>query len=349
MAKSKFHLKIKRNNLYIALGVIFAVAAVGLILHLASRASGPYTKAEAESGTLASPATLQSDSSASGGKYVQFGTASTGSIVPLQGFFVSNQSPSSVTSLGNSIGATTNAMTMYTTGSGSFSTIGSWTPPSTSLRVLLSVNMNPDNSDPTQVPANQGVFKTLAQNLVNGNQANAIIRIGWEWSGNWFAWSKSGPAAYVTAFDDIVTQMRSVSGQHFMFDWCSNAGSTPTSGTWASWYPGDNYVDIIGSDHYDSTSSTSPSAATANWNNNLNQPGGLAYTVNFAAAHNKYVSIPEWGLNGVDDPTYIDLMSAFVKNPANRVYYESYFSDALSINSDITQFHNSYVEFGKDF
>jgi acid phosphatase len=285
-------------------------------------------------------------------------TANPGSAgtTPQFGFFVSDQDPASIVALGQSLGVTPDGMTGYTSGN-SWSSIASYTPPQTSLRLFLSVDMNPDNSDPTQAPANLGTFVTLAQHLVAGGQADAIIRIGWEWNYNSWAWANSGPQAYVVAFDDEVTAMRSVAGQHFTFDWCANAGDAPTSGSYSDWYPDGTYsidptksfVDIIGTDHYDVASSTSPAAATANWNNNLNQIGGLAYTVNFAHAHGKQVSVPEWGLNGVDDPTFIDLMSAFVHDPANSVAYSSYFSYAGSINSDITQFPSSAGQVGKDF
>ena len=69
----------------------------------------------------------------------------------------------------------------------------------------------------------------------------------------------------------------------------------------------------------------------------------------FAKAHGKLVSIPEWGLHDSDDPTFIDLMHGFISNPANDVGYSSYFSAAVTVDSDITQFPQSEAEFRQDF
>jgi hypothetical protein len=57
--------------------VIILVAISGTLLTLASHASTPYASQEAENGTLAGGAIEDTDSSASGGKYVQFGSPSS--------------------------------------------------------------------------------------------------------------------------------------------------------------------------------------------------------------------------------------------------------------------------------
>jgi endoglucanase len=56
-------------------GIILIVAVGGTLLTLLSHASTPYASQEAENGTLAGGATEETDSSASGGKYVQFGSS----------------------------------------------------------------------------------------------------------------------------------------------------------------------------------------------------------------------------------------------------------------------------------
>jgi Glycosyl hydrolase family 26 len=258
------------------------------------------------------------------------------------GLFVSSQSPSDVNSLASHLGVSVEGISAYTSQS-SWSDIGSYQPPSTSLRLYLGVAMSPSNSSPAQTPANLGVYQQLAQNLVNAGQSYAILRVGWEWSTTYFSWGvqNTTPAQYVAAFDDIVTTMRSVPGQHFFFDWCAAADITPTNGTYAASYPGDQYVDYIGTDQYDNPGSS--------WTDTLNTVGGLSYTVNFAKAHGKFVSVPEWGLNGADDPAFINDMYGFISNPSNDVGYSSYFSYDGTINSDITQFPNSAAAFTQDF
>jgi hypothetical protein len=258
------------------------------------------------------------------------------------GLFVGSQSPGDVEALAGHLGVQIEGISGYTSQS-SWAAIGNYQPPATSLRLYLGVAMSPTNGSPAQTPANLGVYQELAQNLVNGGQSYAILRIGWEWSATYFSWGvqNTTPAQYVAAFDDIVTTMRSVPGQHFLFDWCAAADETPTNGSYAASYPGDQYVDYIGTDQYDN--------ANTPWANTLDTVGGLSYTVTFAKAHGKFVSIPEWGLNGFDDPTFISQMHGFIVNPANDVGYSSYFSYDGTINSDITQFPSSQAAFTQDF
>jgi hypothetical protein len=258
------------------------------------------------------------------------------------GLFVPSQQPGDVLSLGHQLGVQVEGITAYTAGT-SWSTIGSYRPPPTSLRLYLSVSMSPDNGSPAQTPGNLGVYKQLAQNLVNAGQTYAILRVGWEWSTTFFSWGyqNTTPGQYVTAFDDIVTTMRSVPGEHFLFDWCTAAGAAPTNGSFDQWYPGDAYVDYVGTDQYDNP--------TVSWDQGLNAVGGLGYVATFAKAHGKYVSIPEWGLSGGDDPAFIDNVHSFIANVSNSVAYSSYFSANGRIDSDITHFPNAMAEFTKDF
>jgi len=261
---------------------------------------------------------------------------------PALGLFVLSQSPSDVLALARRLDVTVQGITGYTTGT-TWKTIGQYRPPRTSLRLFVSVSMSPDDGRPAQTPQHLAVYRQLAQNLVQGGQPDAIVRIGWEWSASFFSWGSQNttPAHYVSAFRDIVTTMRGVPGQHFTFDWCANSGSVPSDGPYGASYPGNRYVDYIGTDQYDNPGSS--------WVQSLEATGGLAYTVRFAKAHGKLVSIPEWGLHDSDDPTFIDLMHGFISNPANDVGYSSYFSAAVTVDSDITQFPQSEAEFRQDF
>lgn len=258
------------------------------------------------------------------------------------GLFVSSQSPNDIEALATRLGVQVQGISGYTS-QASWAEIGTYRPPPTSLRLYLGVTMSPDNGSPAQTPANLGVYQQLAQNLVNGGQSYAILRIGWEWSTTHFSWGvqNTTPGQYVTAFDDIVTTMRSVPGQHFFFDWCAATDVVPTNGSYAASYPGDQFVDYVGTDQYDNPNSS--------WGDTLNTVGGLSYTVNFAKAHGKFASVPEWGLNGADDPAFVNLMHGFIANPDNIVGYSSYFSYAGVVDSDITHFPNSMSAFTQDF
>lgn len=258
------------------------------------------------------------------------------------GFFVPSQNPSDVNALASSLDVEAQGISGYTD-STSWSTIADYSPPSTSLRLYLGLSMSPDGASPAQTPDHLSVFEQVAQRLVAAGQAYAIVRIGWEWSADFFSWGaqNTSPAQYVTAFDDIVTAMRSVPGQHFLFDWCAASGAAPSGSSYAQWYPGNQYVDYVGTDVYDEPGQS--------WGTILDAPSGLAQTVSFARANGKLVSIPEWGLDGTDDPAFIDDIYNFIANPADLVAYSSYFSDAGSVDSDISQFPQSAAEFTADF
>ena len=82
---------------------------------------------------------------------------------------------------------------------------------------------------------------TVAQKLIAGGDANATIRLGWEFSGDWFAWSGvKNPTAWAAGWRHAVTAMRSVAGAHFTFDWDPALLQQDPTLEW----PGDSYVDL---------------------------------------------------------------------------------------------------------
>jgi beta-mannanase len=91
-------------------------------------------------------------------------------------------------------------------------------------------------------------------------------------------------------------------------------------------YPGDDYVDIIGIDVYDQTKWTNFKDPVERWDKlTLNGPYGLAWHRDFAKAHNKPMSYPEWGVGGNDsgdNPYFIQRMHDWFV--ANNIVYESY-------------------------
>ena len=110
-------------------------------------------------------------------------------------------------------------------------------------------------------------FITLAQTLVAGGQSNAYLRLGWEFDGSWMAWAATTPgaeASFAAYFQQIVTAMRSVSGEQFRFVWNPDAGAFTQSGySVAAAYPGNAYVDVIGLDAYDQSWATPQTPANA--------------------------------------------------------------------------------------
>ena len=199
-------------------------------------------------------------------------------------------------------------------------------------------------------------YVTLAQTLVAAGESNAYLRLGWEFDGGWYTWSATTPAAeasYAAYFDQIVTAMRSVSGEHFSFVWNPDAGAFSQSGyNVALAYPGSAYVNVIGLDAYDQTWAT-PQTPVNTWNETV-LPGLTAATT-FAQAQVEPLAITEWGVatrsdgHGLgDDPLFVSNFITWMNNPVNNVAFESYFNFDISGQVDaITDgtFPNSLAAF----
>ncbi|MDH6142124.1 hypothetical protein P3T35_004145 [Kitasatospora sp. GP30] len=144
-------------------------------------------------------------------------------------------------------------------------------------------------------------YLRLARKLVALGGGDTVVVLGWEMNGiTYTGRCRPDPAAWKTYWRRIVDVMRSVPGQRFRFDFTPSRGLDDIA--WTKCYPGDDVVDIIGTDSYDQ-----PSGAT--FDDMVNEPYGLEEQVEFAAKRGKPVSYPEWGLfrNG-DDPDYVRRM-----------------------------------------
>jgi len=203
-------------------------------------------------------------------------------------------------------------------------------------------------------------FVTLAQNLVAAGESNAYLRLGWEFDGNWYAWNATNPtdeANFAAYFRQIVTAMRSVAGENFKFVWNPDADTFTNSGyDVALAYPGSAYVDVIGLDAYDQVW-VSPQTPANAWNQAIGPELNAAHA--FAASQGKPLALTEWGSiirsdgHGLgDDPTYINNMIAWMKNPANDVIFETYFDSGLgsALDADLTggEFPASLAAFKAD-
>jgi hypothetical protein len=185
-------------------------------------------------------------------------------------------------------------------------------------------------------------YRVAATYLRNGGYPDAIIRLGWEFDGEWMPWSARGnEALWITAYRHVADIFRSVSSS-FRFDWNGTAGFLQSA---TNAYPGDNYVDIVGLDVYDKGLPTAWNPATNSWTNPAAAfaflQADLQAQRDFATAHGKTLSYPEWALTGVDsrvtsnvggdDPTFIQGMGTWMKSlpasGAGSLSYQSYFNE----------------------
>ncbi|MDH6551171.1 hypothetical protein M2161_003896 [Streptomyces sp. SAI-133] len=148
-------------------------------------------------------------------------------------------------------------------------------------------------------------FRALAERLVELKVPDTVLVLGWEMNGTTYT-HRCGPdpEAWKAYWKRVVTTMRAVPGQKFRFDFAPSRGRDAVP--WTQCYPGDDMVDIIGMDSYDQPSGLS-------FEQQVKEPYGLQAQVDFAKAHGKPISYPEWGLfrNG-DNSAYMRGMLAWM-------------------------------------
>lgn len=175
-------------------------------------------------------------------------------------------------------------------------------------------------------------FSELGRMLVAKGRADAYLRIGWEFNGDWYAWSAAkDPENFVRYFRRIAKIFQSVPGQKFKIVWNPARGEHKIAPDKV--YPGDDVVDVIGIDIYNSSWRKEDDDPEVRWRNHLTQPYSLNWLKEFAARHNKPIALPEWGTgtspNGQgkgDDPLFIQRMAEWIE--ANNVAYHAYWDYA---------------------
>jgi hypothetical protein len=293
-----------------------------------------------------------------------------------QGVYIGPANPSGVKSFASTTGTSPTVASDYLPTNGGWTgmdgsggslnwLLGPWK--GSGYTLSLGVPMIPDNSSGTaQGTLAQGAtgaynsyFVTLAQNLVAGGAANAYLRIGWEFDGSWTIWAAttaSAEASYASYFQQIVTAMRSVSGEAFRFVWNPDATAFTNSGySVQAAYPGNSYVNVIGLDLYDQTWVTPQTPANA-WSSTVLP--ALTAAQQFASSNGKPLALAEWGVairsdgHGLgDDPYYINQMISWMKTSSHNVAFESYFDfNDSGANYAITggSFPNSLAAFEAD-
>ena len=213
------------------------------------------------------------------------------------------------------------------------SILGCWS--STHLPIVLSMPMLMQEPRPSLRRGAAGEydahFRSLARLLVLHRHERAILRVGWEFNGNWYHWAaERDPDAFVAYWRRIVGIMRGVPDARFRFDWNPAVlGSGPVDRV----YPGDNVVDIIGLNTYNQCWPFIADPAQR-WRYLMDYKSGLRWHRDFAATHGKPRSFPEWGTGtrpdghgGGDDPLFVRNMLAWMQD-GGPVVYACYWNSA---------------------
>jgi hypothetical protein len=177
-------------------------------------------------------------------------------------------------------------------------------------------------------------YKAIAENIAKA-YPNAIIRIGWEFNADWYSWAAKGRAEdYIGAFRRVAAIFKTAS-RDFTIDWCPVNGFAANMPA-ESAYPGDDVVDVVGMDLYNDYrwgDHKDDPVQRWSWIRDFNH--GLPWQAQFAAAHSKPMSLPEWGVNR-DDPYFIEHMKEWISQHdyAYAAYWNSNsaFAGTLSNN-----------------
>lgn len=228
------------------------------------------------------------------------------------------------------------------------------------IGLTLSVPMLPRDGSGTLAEGAAGaydaIFISTARALVQNGLADAVIRIGWEFNGDWMPWAAAhDPEGYKAYFRRIVGIMRETPGQKFRFEWCPNHGRKAMDPTDA--YPGDDVVDIIGMDVYAETWGVDGSGPEERFQYYLDQPFGLKWHRDFALARGKAISYPEWGVGTRPDGRGVGDDAVFVAGMADwfeevQPLYQSYWDvQASDYNAQMSngQFPEASAMFKRRF
>lgn len=143
-----------------------------------------------------------------------------------------------------------------------------------------------------------------------------LIQYGVEVNGNWFPWSKEGPAAYKAACQHVINVFRKAGANNvkwgFQVDATDNAKG-------AQWYPGDNYIDIIGTSCY---------GAKGYGQKGMASELGKLWMHFSTISLTKPLGIFEWGQALASDNT--SALSTVANNPLyNRIKLMMYWNEKL--------------------
>jgi hypothetical protein len=202
---------------------------------------------------------------------------------------------------------------------------GYWARRNADRKLVWSIHLTAKGTPLTDVAHGLHDFEFgVAARAIAAAQPDAVIRIGWEMNGDWFAWSAIGKETdYIAAYRRVVGVFRAISPR-FVFDWCVGGALDDMPVERA--YPGDDVVDTIGMDIYD-TLSEKPVAA--HWREDvLEAPYGLRWLETFSRSHGKRMSLGEWGvgLKGArDNPYFVDRMAEWLRNNSARLAFHIYF------------------------
>ena len=188
-------------------------------------------------------------------------------------------------------------------------------------------------------------WEKFARNLA-ATYPTAYVRPGWEMNlpGWYYSATPATAAKWKQAFRHAVTSMREAApGLRIVWNPNEGPGQTGTPDAAVFW-PGDDVVDVVGLDAYDWWPGYTTDEAIAS---HRDSTYGWNHWLEFAKAHGKKFSLPEWGVatantaSGGDNPKYINFVYSWLKANQKDIAFESYFHEGDGyIRSDLFTGYN---------
>jgi len=179
---------------------------------------------------------------------------------------------------------------------------------------------------------------TVLRDLRSGRTGTTFIRFAHEMNGDWYPWSvdTENKEAFVAAW----LRFRELQQDVFpdaQLVFCVNRESVNTGMDWRNFFPGPQYVDVIGVDYYNNAPYVS---STEEWQASLDDmdewgaPKGLRAHLEFARSVGLPLAVPEWSGDATegDSPAFIEGMYRFFEDhggdgPGQLLYEIQFNSD----------------------
>jgi hypothetical protein len=183
------------------------------------------------------------------------------------------------------------------------------------------------------------IWRAVAGQLSDNGREDSFVRVGLEANGTWFPWGATARTAgdFKAAYRRVATLLsRAVPDLTFVFDISCGVALEGDDNRLASLerlYPGDDVVDVVGCDHYDSYSAIARN--DAEWADAIAPKAGpgLADVAAFARDRGKQLAVPEWGLSAPrsegagDNPFFIRRMYEYFEENQDVLAFENYFDE----------------------
>jgi hypothetical protein len=163
------------------------------------------------------------------------------------------------------------------------------------------------------------------------NKRTTVLRVNWEWDGDWYAWSSKngGPDVFKAALRNAVTNYRAGGLTQPLINLCANKGPAQTGHSFDQVFPGKDTVQIIGTDCYDHWA---PARNAAQWATEIGRTPGLGQAISDAAKYGIMWAIDEGACvhsdnGGGDNPYYYTALAATVRANRTRMAYWNLYND----------------------